>query len=436
MQGKGWFGAYQPGKSAKKCNSSCCRQVVSREHGMQPQVTLFFPAGTSSGICSLAALKNLGHQPKHAAPTARHLEKYKRQGVSMKRSIFTHLIVFALTLMLIPSASATWSGFRSMGTTVTLGEPSCVQLAAKEVICVAQNQQHTLMANEFSNNLWSGWTDLAGAVSSDPSCVNDGAGNVVCGVRSGANTLVATVFNGTTWSAFIDSKGQIFSTPSCALLRNTKVLCAARSQTSSFGNALLNTATSTWGTFKTVAATLTSGPGCAGDNDGDVICAMNGLATAGNDTIIVNRFDGSKWAGFLTLQGSISGTAPSCTPLGVKGQVVCFDRANNLAIYANMFKSGIWQNSNWTGWRGITSGNIGPRVSCAQTSPGALACGVLYVVDSFMYAGTFDGTSWTSFTKVGIKPISAGPACAALGGGKVICGAIGLNNQAVSTTGP
>jgi len=354
----------------------------------------------------------------------------------MKHRIFAHLIVFAATLLLIPTASATWGGFRSMGKTATLGEPSCVQVVAKQVVCLAQSQTHTLMVNEFNNNVWSGWTSLSGAVSSDPSCANDGTGNVVCGVRSGTNTLVATVFNGTTWSSFIDSKGQIFSVPSCALLRKTKVLCAARNLNSALTDSILNTTTSTWGSFKTEAASLTSGPGCAGDNDGDVICAMNGFPSAGNNTILVNRFDGSKWEGFLTLQGGISGTSPSCTTLGVKGQVVCFDRANNMGIYANQFNSGIWQNSNWTGWRGISGGPLGPRASCAMTSPGLLACGILYLVDSFMYTATYNGSSWSAFAKVGTKPIGAGPACAQLSSGKAICAAVGLNNQAVSITGP
>ncbi len=354
----------------------------------------------------------------------------------MKRRILCNFVVFAVASLLIPSASATWSGFRSMGTTSTIGEPSCAQLASQNVVCVARSQTSTLMANEYTGGAWSGWTNLTGLVTSDPSCLNDGTGNVVCGVRSGTNTLVATIFDGTKWSAFIDSKGQIFSAPSCALLRNTKVLCAARSQSSGLGNALLTTTSSTWGSFKTVTATLTSGPGCAGDNDGDVICAMNGLPTAGNDTIIVNRFDGSKWEGFLTLQGSISGSSPSCTPLGVKGQVVCFDRASNLAIYANKFNSGIWETQNWTGWRGITGGNIGPRVSCAEPSAGSLACGVIYVPDSFLYTATYDGTTWTSFAKVGAKPISGGPACSEFSGGKVLCSLVGINNQSVSTTGP
>jgi len=354
----------------------------------------------------------------------------------MRHRIVAYWIVLTACLLLIPSASATWSGFRTMGATATLGEPSCVQLAAQNIVCVAQSQQSTLMANQFINNAWSGWTSLTGAVSSDPSCLNDGAGKVVCGVRSGTNTLVATVFDGTTWSPYIDSTGQIFSQPSCALLRSTKVLCAARSKTSTLANSVLNTSTLAWGTFKTVAAILTSAPGCANDNDGDVICAMNALVAPTNNTIVVNRFDGSKWAGFLTLQGSISGSNPSCTSMGVKGQVVCFDRANNTAIYANMFKSGIWQNSNWTGWRAITGASVGPRVSCGIPAAGSLACGVLFLGDSFMYTATFDGTNWTAFAKVGTKPIAAGPACTTQSTGKVICAAVGLNYQAGSITGP
>src|SRR5271170_3531451 len=185
-------------------------------------------------------------KPTLAVPRRVTPSKHKLKGVCMKHRIFAHLIVFAATLLLIPTASATWGGFRSMGKTATLGEPSCVQVVAKQVVCLAQSQTHTLMVNEFNNNVWSGWTSLSGAVSSDPSCANDGTGNVVCGVRSGTNTLVATVFNGTTWSSFIDSKGQIFSVPSCALLRKTKVLCAARNLNSALTDSILNTTTSTW----------------------------------------------------------------------------------------------------------------------------------------------------------------------------------------------
>lgn len=352
----------------------------------------------------------------------------------MKRSIFASVIVLAVSLLLIPSAWATWGSSRSMGNTPTVGEPSCVQLAAKQLVCVTRSQAHTLMANVFSSGAWAGWTNLPDAVASDPSCVGDHVGNVVCGVISEVDTLAATVFNGTTWSSLVDSGGQISSTPSCALYRNGKVFCAARSLTGALTASVFNG--TTWGSFKNAAASLTSGPGCASDSDTDVICTMIAIASANNNTVVANRFNGTKWEGFLTLQATLSGASPICTPLGVKGQVMCFVNAFNTAIYRNMFKSGTWQNSNWTGWAGITVGEVGPRISCGMPTSGTLACGIRYLVDSFMYGGTFDGTNWSAFTKVGTKPILAGPGCTEFTGGQVICATVGFNTQSSSVTGP
>jgi hypothetical protein len=119
----------------------------------------------------------------------------------MKRRIFAYCVVSAATLLFIPSASATWSGFHSLGTTKVVGTPSCVQLGADEVMCLAQSQQHTLMANEFASGKWSGWTNFSGTVTSNPSCVSDGTDSVFCGVTSSANTLTGTLFNGKKWSS-------------------------------------------------------------------------------------------------------------------------------------------------------------------------------------------------------------------------------------------
>ena len=355
----------------------------------------------------------------------------------MKRELAVYALVGVAALLLIPSAWATWgTSFRNMGKAPTPGVPNCVQYAAGQVECVTQNANHTLMVNEYKSGAWSDWTNLSGGVSSDPACTNANDNTVVCGVRSATNSLVATVFDGTTWSAFVDSTAQIFSDVSCAPIRAGKVLCAGRGLAGSFTTSIFTTATMTWGKVSNVAATLTSAPSCASDNDRDVICAMNALVTPTNDTIVVNRFDGAKWEGFLTLQGGISGTSPYCTSLQVKGEVVCFDRANNLAFYWNMFKGGQWANSNWTGWRGLTGGNFGPRASCGITTAGTIACAFRYVPDSMMYAATFDGTTWSTFTKVGPKPIWDGPSCSALSAGKTICAVVGINNQVGSVTGP
>ena len=108
----------------------------------------------------------------------------------MKPRVLNYLLALAITLLFIPPASASWSGFRSLGKTPVVGEPSCAQLGADEVMCVARSQQSTLMANQFSSGAWSGWTNLSGTVTSDPSCVPDGADNIVCGVTIDRKSVV------------------------------------------------------------------------------------------------------------------------------------------------------------------------------------------------------------------------------------------------------
>jgi hypothetical protein len=351
----------------------------------------------------------------------------------MKNKKIAHWIVFTATLLLVPLASATWTAYRTMGTTPVVGEPSCVNFGSGQAICVARGQQHTLMANQFGKNAWSGWIALSGLVTSDPSCVNDGTGSIVCGVTTATNTAAALVFDGTNWTAPIDSLVVTTSAPSCALVRSGRVLCAARTLSGGLTESVFKAMT--WGKFLNTSATLTSAPACAGDTDGDVICLANGIVNNVN-TVVANRYNGSKWDGFLSLGGAVSGVPPVCSTLGVKGQVMCFDRANNTAYYRNMFKSGIWQNSNWTGWGGITAGEVGPRISCAQTSAGNLACGIVFLGDSFLYTGTFNGTTWSAFAKTGLKPVFGGPACASLSSTKAICAVVGINTQTLSVTGP
>jgi len=355
----------------------------------------------------------------------------------MKSRLTICLAVVVAAALVAPTAWAAWSTKgKSMGSTTILGEPSCAQLAAKDVVCATRSIDGKLAFDEFVDNAWSDWTDISGGgVLSDPSCANDNAGNIVCAVASDSSTMTATVYDGKKWSAYVDSGKQISSAPSCSLLKNGKLLCAARYINGSMVSALFSAGA--WSKIIVSKATLTTGPSCAGDNDGDVICAMAALASPGNNTIIANRFSGSKFDGFLTLQANLSGDAPICNSLGVKGQVMCFVRASNTAIYRNMFKSGIWQNSNWTGWGNIAGGESSPRISCGMPSAGTLACLVHYVGDGMLYGGTFDGTNWSAFsTKVGSKPTNAGPACAEYNSGSVICAGVGTNSQAFSVTGP
>jgi hypothetical protein len=362
----------------------------------------------------------------------------------MKFRFFAHLAVLAAAVHLVPSASATWSGFHSLGKTPVVGEPSCAQLAASEVMCVARSQTSTLMANEFSKGAWSGWSDLSAAVTSDPSCVNDEAGNIICAARSTSYTLAATVFDGKSWSSLVDSGEPVFSgtyggggVVSCALLGAGEILCAARSQTASLVAARFNG--TTWGKFSTAMTSVTSAPGCSNDDKGDVICIANAIVNGGNSTV-VNRFDGARWNGLLNLaQSAPSNGNPVCAALGggsFKGHELCIGIAwNSNAAFASFFNGGIWQGSDWSGF-GQMTGNIEPVISCGLLSPGSITCAAINLQDAFLYEDTFNGSNWTGYVKVGGPPLVTGPSCTPFTSGKVMCVVVGLNNEALSVSGP
>jgi len=355
----------------------------------------------------------------------------------MKHKIFAYLAVAAASLLFVPSASATWSGFRSLGKTPVVGELSCVQLAASEVMCVARSQTSTLMANEFSKGAWSGWTNLSGVVTSDAGCVNNEAGDIVCGVISANGTLAAAVFNGKTWGSLIDSGQAIASAPSCAFFHPGKVLCGARSESSSLITSLFN---GSWGKFSTQKAQLVSAPSCTSDDDGNVICAALAMVN-GNNSYVANLFDGSKWQGFLTLNGYWLGN-PFCLPFNQKGSVEgivgCLSYGFNTVAWGSSFNGNGWNIGDWNCNACIQlTGNILPTFSCALLSPGSVTCGFINGNrDHVMYENTYNGTQWTGYTKVGGPPITAGPSCASYASGKAMCVVVGLNNQALSVTGP
>jgi len=356
----------------------------------------------------------------------------------MKYRIFAYLVVAASTLLLIPSASATWSGFHSLGKTPVVGEPSCAQLGPSEVMCVARSQSNTLMANEFSKGAWSGWTNLSGTVTSDPSCVNDGTDTIFCGVTSSSNTLEATVFNGKTWSSFVDSGQLVFANTyegagpgSCTPINAGRVLCAARTQTGTVVASVFNG--TSWGKFSTAATGVTSSPGCTTDGEGDVVCAVNAIVN-NIQTIVVNRFDGAKWNGLINVGGT-GVNSPACSYLGVKGQVDCFVRSLDTGVYVNHFNGGIWELGDWSGWGQITA-NVGPTTACALLSSGSIVCTWINIQDSLLYEQTYNGSQWTGYVKVGGPPLGDGPSCASYASGKAMCVVVGLNNQALSVTGP
>jgi hypothetical protein len=350
----------------------------------------------------------------------------------MKPRVKVWLYGLVAVVLLASSAWADWgTKYKSLGVDPTVGDASCVQFNGN-VVCAMRSQQHTMMVNQYSAGAWTGWTSVPGVITSDPSCANDKNGHLMCGVTDVNSSLGVLVYDGSTWSSFQDSGTKISLTPSCSFYRSGKVLCSARAVNGSLtGSVYDGTA---WGKFISAKGTLIGSPGCASDDDRDVICLMMGLDANGLENMLVNRFIGSKWEAFLTLNGNgVDGA--TCVSMDAKGQVDCFIRAINTVVYVNHFKSGTWTTSNWTGWLALT-GNAGAKTGCGVLAAGSLACGWIDIDKGLLYTRVFDGTNWGSYTLVGTKPSIGGPECSAVSNGKVICVVTGANTQAQSVTGP
>jgi hypothetical protein len=78
---------------------------------------------------------------------------------------------------------------------------------------------------------------------------------------------------------------------------------------------------------------------------------------------------------------------------------------------------------------------MGPKGSCAVVASNQIVCGVFGVTDSALWVDEFNGTSWSSFTRLGQTTVG-NPSCTTLGGGKVLCAVVGVNSKVSSIVGP
>jgi hypothetical protein len=63
-----------------------------------------------------------------------------------------------------------------------------------------------------------------------------------------------------------------------------------------------------------------------------------------------------------------------------------------------------------------------------------LVCGVFGVTDSALWVDEYN-RGWGGFTRLGQTTVG-NPSCTALGGGKVLCAVVGVNNKVSSIVGP
>jgi hypothetical protein len=240
---------------------------------------------------------------------------------------------------------------------------------------------------------------------------------------------VYTEFDGTTWSALTTVGGQITSAPSCTSYAAGQVVCVARDVAGGLTATAYNG--TSWGAFTSLSATTTSVPSCAGNSAGDAICAVGTT----DSNVLVTRFNGSSWSAFLNLAG-VETSNPDCVGADENGEVFCFVRGGDSALYYNVYNGGSWSTASWMKDFSRLGGEIS-QPSCALTTTGELACAVIGIASptSGLYANDYNGSSWSGFTLIGSTGIGA-PSCASLGTGQVVCAFLGPNNEGQSVTGP
>jgi hypothetical protein len=344
----------------------------------------------------------------------------------MKRAVVC-LLYLCVCLAVVPCAWAAWGTLTSTGTTTGVGNPSCAEVAAGNVVCAVRSGKNTLMVNEY-NGSWAKWTNLAGAVVSDPSCTSDGAGKVLCAATATNGNLDVTIFNGSVWSTPVKVKAALYSAPSCAEYASGEVLCVARNSANNLAWSLYNG--TTWSTFANLNTTALSNPSCTTDNNSGVICSV--FTTAYNT--FVNRFTAGAWQSPTNINiGGTAGGEPNCASLNSVGNVACFAKAYTSGIFGARYNGSGWAQGNWTGYGGL-AGSVNDNANCTSQAAGQLVCGVT-AIDNAFYGNVYNGSGWSGWTKVGGVVVGT-PSCAPLGGSKVICTVMGTDNKLSSVVGP
>src|SRR5579863_6553972 len=94
-----------------------------------------------------------------------------------------------------------------------------------------------------------------------------------------------------------------------------------------------------WGSFiSTGTATGIGNPSCAPVSTGQVACAVR----SGKSVIMVNQFNGTSWGTWKSLAGTVS-SDPSCTSDGT-GKVYCAATATNGYLQVAVLSGGVWGN--------------------------------------------------------------------------------------------
>jgi hypothetical protein len=88
-------------------------------------------------------------------------------------------------------------------------------------------------------------------------------------------------------------------------------------------------------------------------------------------------------------------------------------------------------------WLGFNTmgGTVNDNAACAIESGQTSVCGTIDFNNAF-YAGTWNDTTWSGFSKVGGSTYVGTPSCATLNTSQVVCVIREINNKYTSAIGP
>ena len=215
------------------------------------------------------------------------------------------------------------------------------------------------------------------------------------------------------WGPFVSlGSTTVNSDPSCAPMPGGKAVCSARS----FANTLLvNQFDGTnWAGWTKLPGAVTSAPSCATDGNAKVICAARGT----NGAMVYTIFNGTTWASEVKLKGLLA-TGPSCASLG-GGRVLCAARSSSGGLTSSVFSGSTWSTFDN---QAATSTS---EPSCGGDDAGRAVCAMRDTTGKII-VNRYNGTAWDGFINIG-GLASDGPTCSNFGiGSHVVCFARGTD---------
>jgi hypothetical protein len=201
--------------------------------------------------------------------------------------------------------------------------------------------------------------------------------------------------------------------PSCAFVSTKLVACAVRTNKAAI---MVNDFNGTkWAGWKTLAMSVTSDPSCTGNGGGSVICA----ATSTTGGMEVSIFNGTAWSTPTTVTGALY-SGPSCAELPAES-VLCVARAATGGLS--------WTTYNGTTWKAFatlaTAAYSAP--SCTTDNNNGVVCAA-FTTGGATLVNRFASGKWTSFLNIG-GIAGSRPDCTSMNSaGRVACFAEAYNS--------